>query len=50
MRPAAIIRDLDLRKPQFRRVAAYGHFGRDDLDVAWEKTDKAKILREEAGL
>jgi S-adenosylmethionine synthetase len=50
MRPAAIIRDLDLRKPQFRRVAAYGHFGRDDLDVAWEKTDKAEILRKEAGL
>jgi S-adenosylmethionine synthetase len=50
MRPAAIIRDLDLRKPQFRKVAAYGHFGRDDLDVAWEKTDKAAILRKEAGL
>lgn len=50
MRPAAIIRDLDLRKPQFRKVAAYGHFGRNDLDVAWEKTDKADILRKEAGL
>ncbi|NLX09449.1 MAG: methionine adenosyltransferase [Chloroflexi bacterium] len=50
MRPAAIIRDLDLRKPQFRQVAAYGHFGRDDLDVAWERTDKAAILRQEAGL
>jgi S-adenosylmethionine synthetase len=50
MRPAAIIRDLDLRKPQFRQVSAYGHFGRDDLDVAWEKTDKADILRQEAGL
>ncbi|MBN2305785.1 MAG: methionine adenosyltransferase [Anaerolineae bacterium] len=50
MRPAAIIRDLDLRKPQFRQVAAYGHFGRDDLNVAWEKTDKADILRKEAGL
>ena len=50
MRPAAIIRHLDLRKPQFRRVAAYGHFGRDDLDVAWEKTDMADILRKEAGL
>ncbi len=50
MRPAAIIRDLDLRKPQFRRVAAYGHFGRDDLDVAWERTDKAALLRQEAGL
>jgi len=50
MRPAAIIRDLDLRKPQFRQVAAYGHFGRDDLDVAWERTDKADLLRREAGL
>jgi S-adenosylmethionine synthetase len=50
MRPAAIIRDLDLRKPQFRKVAAYGHFGRDDLDVAWERTDKAAILCQEAGL
>lgn len=50
MRPAAIIRDLDLRKPCFRQVAAYGHFGRHDLDVAWEKTDKADILRKEAGL
>ncbi len=50
MRPAAIIRDLDLRKPQYRQVAAFGHFGRDDLDVAWERTDKAEILRKEAGL
>lgn len=50
MRPAAIIRDLDLRKPQFRQVAAYGHFGRDDLDVAWERTDKADMLRQAAGL
>jgi S-adenosylmethionine synthetase len=50
LRPAAIIRDLDLRKPQFRQVAAYGHFGRDDVDVAWERTDKAHILRREAGL
>jgi len=50
LRPAAIIRDLDLRKPGFRKVAAYGHFGRDDLDVRWEKTDKAAILREEAGI
>lgn len=50
LRPAAIIRDLDLRKPQFRATAAYGHFGRDDLDVAWERTDRADILRQEAGL
>jgi S-adenosylmethionine synthetase len=50
MRPAAIIRDLDLRKPIYRQVAKYGHFGRDDLGVSWERTDKAAILREEAGL
>jgi len=50
MRPAAIIRDLDLRRPLYKQVAAYGHFGRDDLDVPWEKTDKAEILRQEAGL
>ncbi|MCZ7544749.1 MAG: methionine adenosyltransferase [Anaerolineae bacterium] len=50
MRPAAIIRDLDLRRPIYRQVAAYGHFGRDDLDVTWECTDKAAILRKEAGL
>lgn len=50
MRPAAIIRDLEMRKPQFKQVAAYGHFGRDDLNVPWERTDKADILREEAGL
>jgi S-adenosylmethionine synthetase len=50
MRPAAIIRDLDLRRPIFRQVAKYGHFGRDDLDVSWERTDKADILRKEAGL
>ncbi len=50
MRPAAIIRDLDLRKPIYRQVAAYGHFGRDDLHVTWERTDKAAILHKEAGL
>ncbi len=50
MRPAAIIRDLDLRKPIFKQVAAYGHFGRNDLNVSWERTDKADILRKEAGL
>ncbi len=50
MRPAAIIRDLDLCRPQYRQTAAYGHFGRDDLDVAWERTDKAEILRKAAGL
>ena len=50
LRPAAIIRDLNLRKAQFRQTAAYGHFGRNDLDVAWEKTDKAETLRQEAGI
>ena len=50
MRPAAIIRDLDLRRPIYRQVAAYGHFGRDDLDVPWERTDKAVLLRAAAGL
>jgi S-adenosylmethionine synthetase len=49
-RPAAIIRDLDLRRPIYRATAAYGHFGRDDIDAPWERTDKADILREEAGL
>jgi len=50
LRPGAIIRDLDLRRPIFRQVAAYGHFGRDDLDLSWEKTDKADLLREAAGV
>lgn len=50
MRPAAIIRDLDLRRPIYKQVAAYGHFGREDVNVPWEQTDKADILRKEAGL
>lgn len=50
LRPAAIIRDLDLRRPIFKKTAAYGHFGREDEDFTWEKTDKAAILREEAGI
>ncbi len=50
LRPGAIIRDLGLRKPIFRQVAAYGHFGRDDLDLPWERTDKAEALRKSAGL
>jgi S-adenosylmethionine synthetase len=50
MRPAAIIRDLNLRRPLYKQVAAYGHFGREDVDVPWEKTDKADVLRQEAGL
>lgn len=50
MSPAAIITDLDLRRPIYRQVAAYGHFGRNDVDVPWEQTDKAEILRAESGL
>jgi S-adenosylmethionine synthetase len=50
LRPAAIIRDLDLRRPIYAKTAAYGHFGRDDHDFTWEKTDKADILRTAAGL
>jgi S-adenosylmethionine synthetase len=50
LRPGAIIRDLRLRRPIYRPTAAYGHFGRDDIDAPWEATDKADILREEAGL
>ena len=48
LRPEAIIRHLDLRRPIYRQTAAYGHFGRTDLDLTWEKTDKADILREAA--
>lgn len=50
LRPAAIIRDLDLRRPIYRATAAYGHFGRNDIDAPWEKTDKADALRRAAGL
>jgi S-adenosylmethionine synthetase len=50
MRPAAIIRDLNLRRPIYRATAAYGHFGRHDIDAPWERTDKAALLRREAGL
>ena len=50
LRPGAIIRDLGLRRPIYRQVAAYGHFGRDDLDLPWENTDKAAALREAAGI
>jgi S-adenosylmethionine synthetase len=50
LRPGAIIRDLGLRKPIFRQVAAYGHFGRDDLDLPWERTNKAEALRQSARL
>lgn len=44
-RPAAIIRDLNLRRPIYKQVAAYGHFGRNDLDLSWEKTDKVSVLK-----
>jgi len=47
LRPAAIIRDLDLRRPIYKQTAAYGHFGRTDVDLPWEKTDKAEILKKE---
>jgi S-adenosylmethionine synthetase len=50
LRPSAIIRDLNLRQPIYRATAAYGHFGRTDLDLPWERTDKADALRQEAGL
>ncbi len=50
LRPGAIIRDLDLRKPIYRKTAAYGHFGREDVEFTWERTDKADELREAAGL
>ena len=50
LRPAAILRDLDLRRPIYAKTAAYGHFGRDDRDFTWERTDKADALREAAGL
>jgi S-adenosylmethionine synthetase len=50
LRPAAILRDLDLRRPIYRKTAAYGHFGRDDKDFTWERTDRADALRAAAGL
>ncbi|HAX24445.1 MAG TPA: methionine adenosyltransferase, partial [Chloroflexi bacterium] len=49
LRPLAIIEDLDLMRPIYRQVAAYGHFGRPDLDLPWERTDLAEALREAAG-
>jgi S-adenosylmethionine synthetase len=50
LRPASIIEALDLRRPIYRQTAAYGHFGREDLDVPWERTDKAALLAAGAGL
>jgi S-adenosylmethionine synthetase len=49
-RPGAIIEELELRRPIYKQTAAYGHFGRDDLDLPWERTNKAPMLRAEAGL
>jgi len=50
LRPAAILRDLDLQRPIYSKTAAYGHFGREDHDFTWERTDKADALRAAAGL
>ena len=50
LRPSAIIDTLDLRRPIYKQTAAYGHMGRDDVSLPWERTDKADILRKEAGL
>jgi S-adenosylmethionine synthetase len=50
LRPGAIIRDLGLRKAIYRKTAAYGHFGRDDIEFPWERTDKAEALKQAAGL
>jgi len=50
LRPGAIIRDLDLRRPIYRATAAYGHFGRDDIDAPWERLDKVETLKKQAGL
>jgi S-adenosylmethionine synthetase len=50
LRPKGLIAMLDLKKPIYRDTAAYGHFGREDLDLSWERTDKADLLRSEAGL
>jgi S-adenosylmethionine synthetase len=49
LRPAAIIRDLDLLRPIYKQTAAYGHFGRPELDLPWERTDRAEALRSLAG-
>jgi len=49
-RPGAIIETLNLRRPIYKQTAAYGHFGRDDLDLPWERTDKAAAIRSDAGL
>jgi len=48
LRPGAIIRDLKLRRPIYRKTAAYGHFGRTDIEAPWENTDRAELLKKEA--
>ncbi len=50
LRPGAIIRDLNLRRPIYRQTAAYGHFGRDDIQLPWEDTSRAEALHKAAGL
>ncbi len=50
LRPGAIIKRFDMKRPIYRQVAAYGHFGREDLDLPWEKTDMVEVLRKQAGL
>jgi len=50
LRPGAIIRDFDLRRPIYQQLASYGHFGRDDLDLPWEQTNKADLLQDAADL
>jgi len=49
LRPAAIIRDLDLLRPIYAQTAAYGHFGREEKDFTWESTDRAELLKKAAG-
>jgi len=50
LRPGAIIRDLDLRRPIYKQTASYGHFGRTDLDLPWERTNKSDAISKDAGL
>ena len=50
LRPAAIIKEMDLRRPIYKKTAAYGHFGRTDIELPWEKCDKAELLKEMLGL
>ena len=50
LRPKGLVAMLDLLRPIYQQTAAYGHFGREDIDLSWEKTDKAEILKSDAGL